>query len=202
MLPFVYVVGVVNSRGVVHGRDRGFDLSPSELKILANTKRHSMALMVEHHYDVAAVDGMCAVGNIAAFWMAEDEKLWAVAMVNPHSRFGPRTIRRLLMGEFTGFSPGTPFDVDLFAKTNSVDLMGVCEISLVKVPDDPSALIVSMTGAEALSDWPRVERAMRFTYAKRGEVPEDETLDFFLDHKELWSAVTAAAHPSMGGHLE
>jgi hypothetical protein len=193
MLPIVYVTGIVNPKGTEDTGGQSFHLTRAQIERIAATKPHSMALMVEHNYDVSVDDGMRAIGNIARFWTAADGKLWAVAMINPRSRYGPRTIRQLLMGEFGGFSPGMPFNTHLYKTKNEVDLLGVCEISLVKFPDDPASVIISMDGADALRGWPRVETALRSVHAKFGTVPPDHKLDEYILNKDKWAAAVQAA---------
>jgi hypothetical protein len=192
MIPPVYVLGIVNPKGVRHSSTRTFELTEREIAIVADTKAYSMALMVEHNYDPTVVDGMHAVGSIVRFWQADDGKLWALAVVNPRSRFGPATIRRLLMGEFTGFSPGTPFDSYEFGRTNSVDLFGMCEVSLVHEPDEAATVLVAITGAESLCGWPKVQKRIVDMYEAMGEELPSHVLDCFLTHKELWPLVSAA----------
>jgi hypothetical protein len=118
--------------------------------------------------------------------------LWALAIVNPASKYGTRAIRTLLKGGFAGFSTGIPYDTELFKARREVIKFGLAEVSLVAQPAYPASVLVSMHGAGSLAEWPKYEEIIREMYASLGEECKESNLDIFVANQRMWALVAAA----------
>jgi hypothetical protein len=188
-LQHVYVVGIMNPKGEPDG---GFDLTDRELALIADTPPNQTPLLIEHNYDTTSPEGLRQVGIIVKFWLSATGSLWGLAEINPKLQYGPRAIRRLMTGEFRGFSLGIPFDSEHFKNRNEVIKFGLAEVSLVEAPDIPSTVLMATSGAETLLEWPRIQTLICGMYCAADQKCDETVLDFFIQHRELWPLVTAA----------
>jgi len=182
----ILITGIMNPAGKPITYN-GFDLTERELQIIVQTPNNRVSVMLEHNYDTDTETGMATVGHVVKFWLGADGRLWGMVEITPTAKFGPRAIRKVMSGAFTGFSLGVPFNPDLFMTRNEVLKLGLVEVSLVASPDSPCTTFVAVEGAKYYAEWARIEAVIRQIYANSASICPDATLDALMMSSQLWA---------------
>jgi hypothetical protein len=181
MTNLVYAIGIMNPPGLADDAPTSFDLTRAEVAMIADSAHGSTALLVDHDYV-----GMSPVGVVSCFWTDAAGFLWGMAVLNPDTDAGRRTIRRLATGELQGFSLGIPFDTETLRTEHTVVKFGLVEVSMVAAPDIECTRIVSLVGMAPFAAWAPLEEYVRAAYAATGQSCPTPILDALFADPSLW----------------
>lgn len=190
----VLVTGIASRPGNTDAAYNGFEFTRDQLVAITKTAPMQLPVLLEH-------DSKKQVGRVIEFWISEKGYLWAQLLINPTSRSALEALGGMKMGFVTGLSLADSYDKKTYEETNLVFKQCLCEISIVKTPDDPEALIYNVAASDrsdVLShavEWWNTRYALQ-RYCDANDMPcTDDLLDECFRNGDKWAEFRALAPP-------
>lgn len=191
-LPGVPLVGRINSPAKPDA-DTGFNFCSEEFVRMVNVEPHKITLLLEHDADRP-------IGRVLSIWVGEtDNHLWATVIIDDSTRLGAQAIKGIERGFYNGLSIGNWWNTEFYKVSTSVCKLALHEISLVKEPDDPTAVIVRMADSPErkqklnYSLWEDILKDLSNIYSKKGEEIPHEVVKFAFENQHLGPVVQILA---------